>query len=127
VLEFAASLPTSFKVRGRTTKRVLKLALSDSVPDTILKRKKAGFPLPYDQWLRKDLEAFVNDTILSSNAAVNDYFHKAKVRELVQSQQKVSSDDPQGGKPQHALDHSREVFSLLVLELWHKTFGCKLS
>ncbi|MBI3853208.1 MAG: asparagine synthase (glutamine-hydrolyzing) [Verrucomicrobia bacterium] len=122
VLEFAASLPSEFKVRGKTIKRVLRLALQESVPDEILTRKKAGFPLPYDRWLKTELREFVNDTLLAQNSALDSYFHKASVRDMLQKQQLNSSDNRNGGKAQHALDYSREIFSLLVLEMWHKEF-----
>lgn len=122
VLEFAASMPTSYKVSGRTIKRVLRLALKESVPDEILTRKKAGFPLPYDRWLKTELRDFVNDTILSQNTALDSYFNKSAVRSMLQEQQKYSSDNRNGGRAQHALDYSREIFSLLVLEMWHKEF-----
>jgi asparagine synthase (glutamine-hydrolysing) len=123
VLEFAATLPTEFKVKGRTIKRILKLALQDSVPPEILNRKKAGFPLPYDRWLKTDLKDFVTDTILAPNAALNSYFERNKVREMLQKQQQPVPEDQTGGKAQHALDYSREIFSLMVLEMWHKEFG----
>src|SRR5580704_15096904 len=48
VLEFAASLPAHYKVRGFSLKYILKRALSKRVPRAILKRKKAGFPVPYE-------------------------------------------------------------------------------
>ena len=122
LLEFAASLPSKFKVRGKSTKHILKLALQNFVPDKILSRKKTGFPLPFDRWLMTDLRDYVNDTILSPNAALNSYFKKAAVREMVEKQQKYALDHRNVGKGQHALDYSREIFSLLVLELWHKQF-----
>jgi asparagine synthase (glutamine-hydrolysing) len=51
ILEFAASLPPEFKVSGKKTKRILKSALKESVPREVIGRKKAGFPVPYEQWL----------------------------------------------------------------------------
>lgn len=123
VLEFASRLPADFKVNGGMMKRVLRLALQDSVPAPILQRKKAGFPLPYNQWLKHELRDFVGDLVLDSRAALNRYFQPQTVRELVAQQQKTSTQDRNGGKAQHALDCSQEVFSLLVLELWHREFG----
>jgi asparagine synthase (glutamine-hydrolysing) len=109
VLEFAATLPPRFKVLGWSTKRILKAALEKSVPQEILKRKKTGFPVPYDEWLRKNMQDFVFDTILGQNAVSGSYFSKDKVRELLQMHQRGD-----GG--------SREVFCLLVLELLHQLF-----
>lgn len=119
VLEFGASLPDEFKVKGKSCKRVLRLALQDSVPNEILTRKKAGFPLPYDQWLKSELKDFVNDTMLSSTAGLNRYFKREELQKMLTRQQETSSQ----GKAQHALDYSREIFSLMVLELWHQEMG----
>src|ERR1039458_6997916 len=48
VLEFAASLPPAFKVRGKETKRILKSAFARVLPPEVINRKKAGFPVPYE-------------------------------------------------------------------------------
>ena len=56
LLEFAAALPENFKVRGFTTKYIVKRALRKRVPKEILHRKKAGFPVPYASWLRTELK-----------------------------------------------------------------------
>jgi asparagine synthase (glutamine-hydrolysing) len=109
VLEFAASLPPHFKVQGRSTKRILKAALRDSVPPAILKRKKVGFPVPYDGWLRNELKEFVFETILDKSSALSAYFSDKGLLQLLQTHQRG-----EGG--------SQEVFSLLVLELWHQQF-----
>ncbi len=56
VLEYAASLPTDFKLNGFTTKYILKKAFEGRVPHEILYRKKTGFPVPYEQWMSSELE-----------------------------------------------------------------------
>lgn len=109
VLEFSASLPPHFKVHRWSTKRILKAALKDSVPPPILKRKKTGFPVPYDGWLRKELKEFVFETILDKNSMLSAYFHDETLLKLLQTHQKG-----EGG--------SQEVFSLLMLGLWHQQF-----
>jgi len=85
VLEFAASLPADYKVRGFSLKYILKRALSKRVPRAILKRKKAGFPVPYESWMRGDLKNWLNGILLDRET-------------------------------------SKELFSLAVLELWHRQF-----
>lgn len=109
VLEFAASLPPHFKVRGLTTKRILKAALKDSVPSAILKRKKAGFPVPYDKWLKNEMKEFVYETILNSNSNLRNYFSRDGLIRLLEMNQRGEG-------------CSQEVFSLLVLELLHQQF-----
>ena len=109
VLEFAARLPTSYKVQGMKTKRVLKRAFQGVVPDEILKRKKTGFPVPYERWLRKDLRTFVRDTICSERALSRGYFQRNGLEKL------LDRDAAPGGR-------MKETFCLLVLELWHQRF-----
>jgi asparagine synthase (glutamine-hydrolysing) len=110
VLEFAAALPQPFKVRGWSGKRVLKAALSGSVPREILERKKSGFPVPYSRWLRTDLRDFVGDLVLAPAARLTSYLRRDGIQQLV-------DDFFQSGRG------SKEVFCLVVLELWLRRFG----
>jgi asparagine synthase (glutamine-hydrolysing) len=109
VLEFAASLPGSHKLHGFETKYVLKRALAARVPKETLKRPKTGFPVPYDTWLRNDLRQFASDILTDARTKGRGYFEQDTVERLLR---------------QNALDasYSKEVFSLIVLELWHRTF-----
>ncbi len=109
LLEFAASLPTNFKVRRFTTKYVAKKALANMVPTEILKRKKVGFPVPYDAWLRTEMQAWVRDVLLDSETVGRGYFRKARVERL------ISDHAAYGG-------FSKELLSLVTLELWHRAF-----
>jgi asparagine synthase (glutamine-hydrolysing) len=109
VLEFAASLPVEFKVRGNETKRILKATFAKSLPEEILKRKKAGFPVPYESWLRGELKAKVEEVLLSERCLSRGYFQKNEVHNLLE-------ENFRAGK------FAKEIFCLLVLELWHRTF-----
>jgi asparagine synthase (glutamine-hydrolysing) len=109
VLEFAASLPPCFKVRGWPPKRILRAALRDSVPKPILRRKKAGFPVPYDGWLRHELSGFVHETIHGRDSVLGDFFSRPALARLTAAHRRG-----EGG--------SQEVFSLLVLEMIHRRF-----
>jgi asparagine synthase (glutamine-hydrolysing) len=109
ILEFAASLPDDFKVRGKETKRALKAAFSKALPQEILTRKKAGFPVPYNSWLGGDLSDRVREVLLSEKARSRGYFNPSEVSRLLDEQKA-------NGR------HAKEVFSLLALELWHRQF-----
>jgi asparagine synthase (glutamine-hydrolysing) len=109
LLEFAASLPSNLKVRGLTTKFIAKKALRSHVPAAIVKRPKAGFPVPYEGWLRKDLRSMVHDVLFDRTTTNRGYFATPSVREL------VARNEMAGG-------YAKEIFSLLTLELWHRTF-----
>jgi asparagine synthase (glutamine-hydrolysing) len=109
VLEFAASLPPEFKVRGRETKRILKATFAKMLPEEIIKRKKAGFPVPYESWLRGELKKKVEEVLLSERSLARGYFQKAEVRRLVAANADTGR-------------FAKEIFCLLVLELWHRAF-----
>ena len=110
VLEFAASLPGNYKVRGFTTKYILKKLLNGRVPQEILERKKVGFPVPYNSWLRTDLKDWVRDLLLDRETLARGYFDRSRIEHL------ISENDVRGGF------YSKEIFSLAVLELWHREF-----
>ena len=109
VLEFAAGLPSVYKLRVLTTKFILKSTFRNFIPKEIIKRKKTGFPVPYETWMRKDLRTVVEDTILSQRAIERGYFNRRWI-------EKVLSANLNGG------DYSKEIFSLLTLELWQREF-----
>ena len=56
LVEFAARLPDSWKLRGFTTKRILRAAAADLLPREILERPKMGFPVPFADWMRGPLD-----------------------------------------------------------------------
>jgi len=109
VMEFAASLPTSFKIHGFTTKYIAKKALHQRVPSEILARKKTGFPVPYESWLRKDLRPWIRDLLFSRRALERGYFERLGMESLFSKNQETGR-------------YSKEIFCLAVLELWHRTF-----
>ena len=110
VMEFAASLPTNFKVRGLTTKYLAKKALRQTVPHEILNRKKTGFPVPYESWLRTDLKSWLRDLLFSQRAMERGYFDRRGLENLFSKNLETGS-------------YSKEIFCLAVLELWHRIFS----
>jgi asparagine synthase (glutamine-hydrolysing) len=109
VLEFAAALPSHYKVKGFTTKRILKETLSKRVPRTILERKKAGFPVPYGSWLRNEFKDVTRSILTDRKTIQRGYFEKSAIEKLLDGNQNVET-------------YSKEVFSLVTLELWHRAF-----
>ena len=51
LVEFAASIPARFKTRGMSGKLVLKSAVKDLLPESIIHRRKMGFPTPLATWI----------------------------------------------------------------------------
>ena len=109
VLEFAGTLPDGMKVRGVETKYLLKKALSDRIPAAILRRPKTGFPVPYATWLQQDLATRAREVLLDERTLSRRYFDATKLSDFIT-------------KATARGDRSAELFSLLTLELWHRTF-----
>jgi len=109
LLEFAASLPERFKVRGFTTKYIAKTALRKRVPQEILDRKKVGFPVPYGAWLRTELKDMVHDVLLDRETLARGYFNRSCVENLIK-------------KHSESECFPKEILSLVTLELWHRAF-----
>jgi asparagine synthase (glutamine-hydrolysing) len=114
VLEFAAALPSKLKVRGFATKYLAKKALGSRVPKAILERSKAGFPVPYESWLRKDLRAWVSEVLLDRTSTSRGYFDAKAIEGLLRRNQETAG-------------HSKLIFSLLTLELWHRAFSREIE
>jgi asparagine synthase (glutamine-hydrolysing) len=109
LLEFAASLPENFKVHGFTTKYIAKRALRSQVPQEILDRKKAGFPVPYEMWMRTELKDWVRDVLFDSETLSRGYFNRGCIEKLIQQDLQTKR-------------YPKEILSLVALEMWHRQF-----
>jgi asparagine synthase (glutamine-hydrolysing) len=108
-LEFAASLPENMKVRGFRTKYLAKRALRDEVPLAILRRKKVGFPVPYESWMRGELRDWVRDILLDRQSLDRGYFNRSCLESIIDRDDRYHT-------------HPKEILSLVSLELWHRSF-----
>jgi asparagine synthase (glutamine-hydrolysing) len=97
------------KLNGHRTKYILKKALSKRIPKEIRNRKKAGFPVPYGSWIRTELKDAVWDVLMDSRTTSRGYFRRDGIEKMLQA-------NSQGA------DYSKEIFSLLSLELWQRIF-----
>lgn len=107
VMEFGASLPSSWKVHGRSTKVLLKEAARGWLPDAVLDRPKMGFGVPVARWLREDLREPARDLLTDRTAVERGLFDPANVRRLL--------DEHDAG-----VDHGPRIWALLMLEQWHR-------
>lgn len=110
LMEFAASLPENLKLRRLTKKYLLKKVLKKLVPAENLNRRKMGFGVPIGYWLRGVMQPMMRETLLSDKATARKLFRPEKVRRIVE--------DHVEGK----MDHSNQLWSLLMLELWFQRF-----
>jgi asparagine synthase (glutamine-hydrolysing) len=110
VIEFAATVPPDLKYRGGISKYLLKRHLEGRVPASVIYRAKQGFEIPLAQWLRGDLRDMAHELLFSPRTVARGYARTERVRALWRRHQ------------QGTRDHSAQLWTLMVLELWHRTF-----
>jgi asparagine synthase (glutamine-hydrolysing) len=110
VIEFAASLPERYKLRGLTTKYLLKKVLRKLLPSENLNRRKMGFGVPIGHWFRGKMQPFLREVVLSERALRRGLFKPEAVHQLVDLH-------TQGKR-----DYSHQLWTLLMLELWFQRF-----
>lgn len=103
VVEYAMSLPTSYKMTHRGRKRILKRAFDDVLPDSILDRSKQGFEMPIGEWLKGPLAGEFDERIARLDTDIVDEF---AIREIY--------DEHASGKG----DHSQFLWTVYVFAVW---------
>jgi asparagine synthase (glutamine-hydrolysing) len=107
LVEFAMRLPQASKLSLFTLKRFLRLAFRELLPREILGRPKHGFEVPTDEWLRGPLRGFLEAALQPARIGRHGLYDAAFVEELKREHQ------------QRKRNRSRELFQLLVFELWY--------
>jgi asparagine synthase (glutamine-hydrolysing) len=110
VIEFAASLPSRFKIRDGRRKHVLKRALAPLLPPEILDRRKQGFGVPVGVWFRGGLASLFSDVLNAPRTRQRGYFEPRFVDRLVREHLSGTR------------DHSLRLWQLVVFELWHREY-----
>jgi asparagine synthase (glutamine-hydrolysing) len=107
--EWVTGLPDRFKLRGGTTKWVLRQAMRGILPEEILTRGKMGFPVPIGSWLRGSWQKMTQEFVLSSRVTGRGLFAPEYLSSLV-------------AEHQRGLNHSERLWSLVNFEIWCRIF-----
>ncbi|HKO62557.1 MAG TPA: asparagine synthase (glutamine-hydrolyzing) [Pyrinomonadaceae bacterium] len=110
LIEFVTRIPAGMKMSGLETKHIFKQAVSDLIPAEILNRPKQGFGIPLQQWINRQLRGRIRDTLNDPRTQQRGYVSKSHVAVLLK--------EHENGRR----DHSMALWSLLMLELWHRNF-----
>jgi asparagine synthase (glutamine-hydrolysing) len=105
VAEFALALPSRLKLRDGVGKWVLRRAIADQVPRSVLNRPKQGFDVPIRDWFRGPL-SYRLDALLDEQSAIYEWAEPRAVRRIV-------SEHRLGRR-----DHARTIWRLLMLDRW---------
>jgi asparagine synthase (glutamine-hydrolysing) len=111
IVEFAATLPENFKVRGSTLKYLLRRLMRDKLPPPVIKRKKEGFDIPAHHWFRTSLRPFLLDTLTKSNVTQSGILDWPEVDRLMQDHFARRS------------NNGYQLWGLLILSLWIKRWN----
>ncbi len=106
VVELAAGIPANLKLRGLTTKHILKRSLRGILPDEIIDRKKKGFGIPIARWLCGELGPLLEEVFSPDRLRRRGLFRPEAVRRLI--------DDHRARRR----DNRKQLYTLLAFELW---------
>jgi asparagine synthase (glutamine-hydrolysing) len=106
VVEFAATVPSRLKVRGRAGKWFLRQVYRGRIPDRVLRARKAGFGMPIDHWFRGDLGEAARDLLLGSSARSRPYLKRDAVAAVLKIHRSGQR------------NYDEMIWTLLILEIW---------
>jgi asparagine synthase (glutamine-hydrolysing) len=109
-VEFVSRLPERLKLRGFTTKYILREAMKGVLPRSILTRRKMGFPVPFPGWVRGRWHQVAQDVLTDPRSRQRGLFDPAAVDRLLADHQSAR------------IEGGAAIWSLLNVELWHRTF-----
>ena len=109
VVEWGASLPRKYKIKGLETKHILKDVARSLVPAELIDRPKMGFGIPRAEWLRSGMKEMVVDTLTDTTATQRGWFNPSEVRKVI--------DTHMAGE-----DKDNLLWPMLMLELWARTW-----
>jgi asparagine synthase (glutamine-hydrolysing) len=116
IVDFVCRIPSHYRMRGFTLKRLLKAALKGVVPDLVLNRAKRGFGTPMGTWLRADLRPMV-EALLAKNKnrlTREGLFNVDFIDSLLAAHYAGIE------------DYTEPIFALLAFEVWRERFQVKL-
>jgi len=110
LVEFACRLPTNLKLRGLTTKFLLKRAAEGFLPKPIIYRHKQGFGIPLAKWLNAELKSFMLDHLSEERIRRQGLFDYAAVKRLIDEQLSMTK------------DNREPLWTLLVFQSWYDRY-----
>jgi asparagine synthase (glutamine-hydrolysing) len=110
LVEYAATLPPDFKLRGRTSKYLFRRVLEKHLPASVFQKRKQGFAVPKAIWFQRDLEREARERLLDARTLRRGYFDRRVLERVL----RLHSTGQR--------DYSDWIWCLLVLEEWHRTF-----
>lgn len=106
LVEWATQVPASIQIRGFSGKHILKKAMEDLLPHSIIYRPKLGFPTPWSGWLAGESFEQIERLLLEPRSIERGFFKRSAVEKLLREH-----------RAGHR-DHYDRIWRLLNLEMW---------
>lgn len=113
LMELAATMPSSVKLRGMNGKYIFKRAVRKLLPQSVLRRKKMGFAVPLSQWFRNDLKEFAHSVLFTASG--DTLLTGATIKRVWEEHQSGLR------------NRSTELWALLMFRLWERQFMADTS
>jgi len=110
LVEFALKMPAHMKVRGMTTKYLLKKAVAPYLPDYIMKRPKKGFGIPVGKWIRQEFRPVVDELLSESFIKRQGIFNWVYINNLLSEHMS------------QRVDRRKELWTILMFQWWWRKF-----
>jgi asparagine synthase (glutamine-hydrolysing) len=108
LLEFAPGLPDSFKIKGTTTKYLLRKLAVKYLPAELIQQPKRGFEVPLKQWVDNQLKEIIFSYLDSAGSYADNFVNKKFIRDLLEKKVKVSDEK-----------RAKMLYTLFALNVWY--------
>lgn len=109
LLEYIPSLPDHYKIKGKTSKFLLRKLAGKYLPEQLINQPKRGFEIPLKQWMEDELKEPVFDYLSSANNFYKNFVDAEFVNNLLKKKIKISDEK-----------RAKILWTLLSLEIWYK-------
>ena len=109
LVEFLASMPGNWKLKGFETKHVFRSALKGLLPDNIVNRGKQGYSLPVKHLLRGELKKYMV-SLLNDSPVIKENMNITYVNRLIQEHCDMVH------------NHNHVLWALMNVSIWHNKF-----
>jgi asparagine synthase (glutamine-hydrolysing) len=110
VVEFVNTIPHDLKLRGFTTKYILRQAMQSKLPRDIVNRRKKGFGIPIADWFKNELKPVLLDLFQESKLKQQGLFQPEFVRNLMHAHFTGRA------------DNRKQLWTLFMFEKWYEKY-----
>lgn len=110
LVDFSTQIPAHLKIKGNTTKYLLKKLMEKYLPDEVIYRPKTGFGAPVRKWVNGDLDARIQEYLSPESVTKRGIFNPRRVQDLIRKNKSGQ------------IDASHSIWALLAIESWMRQF-----